>query len=346
MNEQNLGNIQSSQNFTNQNSPNFNQSQNFKNLSKNSKIDENSPKFAGISSISLALLEKERQRVNAKIAKLKLFCLIVFGLFTVWLILNSKSDRIGDCISFILIGAFAFYNWRKNVITRSIRSKFKAEVVSKIIKDINPHFVYIPHMHISENEFSKAGVFELNGGTFDGNDLISGKIDGVKFKMSDVSYTEIRREGRNTKQVTIFKGIVFIADFYKNFTSHTIVANSDYAKPVGKRIKIDNMDFNNRFKIYTNDEINAFYLLSPNFMERFLWLSNNVSYYIDAAFVGNKIYIFIDNKEDNFEINLDTKLTDISTIYATYKFSLEVFFNIIKDLKLNLEIFKTKAENG
>ena len=106
------------------------------------------------------------------------------------------------------------------------------------------------------------------------------------------------------------------------------------------------MDFNNRFKIYTNDEINAFYLLSPNFMERFLWLSNNVSYYIDAAFVGNKIYIFIDNKEDNFEINLDTKLTDISTIYATYKFSLEVFFNIIKDLKLNLEIFKTKAENG
>ena len=304
--------------------------------------------YKGVSYQSLIALEDERILVKKRVNILLVFS-IILGILVVVAIFKFKLNE--GMTNLLTMAPFGIYAFLKRIITKEIRGKFKNQVVAKVVKDINPNFIYLKDLHISESEFNQTGIFSTEGRIFEGDDLISGEIESVKFKMSDVRLKEIRRRGKSTQIVDIFKGVVFIAEFYKNFSSHTTVLGSSEAKTFGKKIKVDNVDFNNHFRVYTDDEINAFYILSPNFMQRFLKLQKRLDCVINVVFLENKIYLYIDNGKDNFEIDLNSSLLQIAVVFDTYKRELESFFQIIGDLKLNTKIFKpnlgeNRAENG
>ena len=79
-------------------------------------------------------------------------------------------------------------------------------------------------------------------------------------------------------------------------------------------------------------------------MQKFLALKKRLGCGINAVFLENKIYLYIDNGKDNFELDLDSSLLEIAVVFDTYKGELESFFQIINDLKLNTKIFKTNYE--
>ncbi|MBR4141352.1 MAG: DUF3137 domain-containing protein [Campylobacter sp.] len=304
--------------------------------------------YKGVSYQSLVALEDERILVKKRVNILLVFSIILGVLVVVAVFKFNLNEGITNLL---MMSPVAFYSFFKQVITKNIRHKFKTQVVEKVVKDINPNFVYLKDLHISEAEFNKTGIFSTQGRMFDGDDLISGEIEGVKFKMSDIRLKEVRKRGKSTQIVDIFKGVVFIAEFYKNFLSHTVVLGSSEAKAFGKKIKVDNIEFNKKFRVYTSDEINAFYILSPSFMQRFLRLQKRLGCSINAVFLENKIYLYIDNGKDNFELDLKSSLLQIAVVFDTYKRELENFFQIVGDLKLNNKIFKpnlgeNRAENG
>lgn len=291
-----------------------------------------------ISNESLKILEEGRTLINSKISRLRLFCFLlgIIAVIMQFTIFWGKNNFIYIAFMSIMI----IYGFIESKITKNIKAKFKDEVVHKIIKSINPNFIYQKDSHIAKDEIKTAGIFEIADGDFSGNDLISGEIDGVKFKMSDICYKEKRSNfAGKIEIVTIFQGIVFVADFYKNFSSKTAVVSSSNAKPNGKKIKLDHVLFNENFRIYTDDEIGAFYILSPKFIEHIMKLRNKF-YNVDMSFIDSKIYIFIGNNEDNFEINLDISFLNIKEIFAVYTSSLNSFFSLVNDLKLDNKIFK------
>lgn len=294
--------------------------------------------YKGVSFKSLETLEISRQNTKKILFIIKLF-LIFIGVF---ISLATYKKDIQFPI-FMAVAILNIYIFLKSFVLKHIRSKFKDEVVIKVIKDINPNLNFFKDDFISKEEFSMSGIFDPfeSNATYKGNDLIIGNIDEVNFKMSDIELQEVRGSGKSAHIVTIFKGILFIAEFNKFFTSHTFVVQSAYANHEGKQIKTDNSEFNKRFNIYTNDTINAFYILSPSFMERFIKLNDKFGGSLNAVFFLNRIYIYIDNGKDNFEIDMDMKLTDIVEIFESIKFEFENFFSIIDDLKLNSKIFKT-----
>ena len=62
------------------------------------------------------------------------------------------------------------------------------------------------------------------------------------------------------------KGFFFIADFQKDFQGHTTILRNSLFKlsSSGSRVKLENPDFEKTFDVYSTDQIEARYLLSPS----------------------------------------------------------------------------------
>ena len=77
-----------------------------------------------------------------------------------------------------------------------------------------------------------------------------------------------------------------IAGFQKDFQGHTTVLRNSLFKLSfsGSRVKLENPDFEKTFDVYSTDQIEARYLLSPSMMERLLALDREFNKNITISF--------------------------------------------------------------
>lgn len=133
----------------------------------------------------------------------------------------------------------------------------------------------------------------------------------------------------------------FRADFNKTITSKTFIMSN--RKPKSniklKKVLTDNYEFNKNFKIYTDDIINAMYILSPALMESIIKIKNRFKVPLNLSFLETKIYITIDTDKDNFEPNLDENLITKNPAKKILN-DLNAILQIVEILSLNKNIFK------
>ncbi|MBP3920728.1 MAG: DUF3137 domain-containing protein [Bacilli bacterium] len=181
---------------------------------------------------------------------------ILIYLFTV---IYIKSKANGKDI-------YRFNNEFKNI--------FVLGSLKKIFKDIT----YYPNKGFSKDFIQEVGMIDT-GDSYSSNDYISGKYKNIAFQRSDVhikeKHEEKDKDGKTrTVWETIFRGRLMIFDFNKNFkaniqvASHYFGANSlPWSKKFAK-VKMEDVEFNNTFSVYTESEHEAFYILTPHFMEK------------------------------------------------------------------------------
>ena len=120
--------------------------------------------------------------------------------------------------------------------------------------------------------------------------MVSGKADKTSFYFAEV-HAEYKTEtttknGTQTHWHNIFKGILFTADFNKNFNGVTVVRPKDFGSSMGawfsknlfsfgskNLIQLENIDFEKTFVTYGADQVEARYILTPSMMERILALN-------------------------------------------------------------------------
>lgn len=120
--------------------------------------------------------------------------------------------------------------------------------------------------------------------------------------------------------------MVISGEFYGNiilyvilFTAGLIYLIFDTIRKSKKyeSIKLEDIGFDKRFAVYSKDQIEARYLVTPTFMERLYKLQTAFGTKdIKCSFFGNKIMIAISTDKDLFEIgDLFTPLTDSQNLY-------------------------------
>jgi len=228
------------------------------------------------------------------------------------------------------------------LIGRGFKGKFKREIIAPLVTQIAPELTYRPNIGISSEEFLACGIYR-GFDTYSANDLITGMVDGVWLKCSDVNaqkiVTKYDKKG-NAKQthITIFAGTYFVAKFNKKIKSATYVidrANSQ-ASAVGERAMMDNAEFEKTFATYTGDQINARYILTPKFMQDFLALRRAFGHPMSACFVDDKVHIFLSGT-DHFEPNYLRAINSESL--QRYRGEILALKNIIKTLNLSDDLF-------
>ncbi len=289
----------------------------------------------------LELLETERLRIRKN-------KIIVYGIAAVAAIIAALATQnfllpIIVIIMGYVIGSFAFSS--KDSI---LNDNYKQKIVKKAATHFFEGISYEPYYGLSESEFCNIELFNTTPDRYSSEDLFKGKKEKTTYNFSEVHAeykTETRHTDKNgnttttTNWHTIFRGVIFSADCNKNF-SNTVLVKRDSLKIFGNssRVKMEDPLFEELFDVYSNDDIEARYLITPAFMEQFIAIDKQLGGGIMAAFHNNEIIITIPFSENNFETSAWSSLLNPNKI----KFEINLIYNLIQivdTLDLNTRIW-------
>ena len=307
--------------------------------------------------------QKECRRAFVKYLFLGVLFIVILpvgGAFAAKYLLDSDLASLFFIIIYIPFFLVALMANASRVIDglRDYEAFYKNVFVRAAIREVGPNFNYDPNAGISRKEFCRIGIYSPD--EFRAEDLISGTYNGVKFSLSEA--IDIPNDAKlnfgdsaalnllsaivfaweTMKDMQAFSGSVLVCEFYKKFSGQTIVASRTLnTKFLGEKEQMDDTLFNDEFRVFTDDKVEARYLLTPAFMARLREL--NIKYAsqmgVSAAFMDDKFYLFLNGAKNRFEttpFSLPPSLEDAALI----KKEISELLSIIDELNLGLDIFK------
>ena len=238
---------------------------------------------------------------------------------------------------------------------KKYRVRFKNEVVSEIIKAIDPSWKYDANQCISNHEYNQSDIFRQSLDRYSGDDFISGTMDKTDFRCSEL-HTQYKtvstdKDGNKTETWhTVFKGLFFHADFNKEIKGKTYI-EPDTAERLlgkfgqglqksqkGKLVKLENPEFEKIFAVYATDQIEARYILTPTIMEALVSIYKKYKRKMYLSFIGSRVYVAMSFKQDLFEPKIfksGVRFNDVEFMYNLFLMNA----TIIQELNLNTRIW-------
>ncbi len=299
--------------------------------------------------------EFEKERVKAK--RFSLYAIIIGVVLTLILFVVFYSLRSSEMMYLVALIPLVVGNIVRSVKKSSFSGKAKEITVKKIMEfcglSYHPTEGSITGADYDASDFSGTRVDRYSA-----EDNIEGMIDKTSFKLCELhtEYEYIDPDDNTTKTKTLFKGMFIMADFHKNFNGRTMLRNEVAEKFLGERlgkffnsmgkisnpgklVKLEDVTFEKEFAVYSTDEIEARYILSPSMMERMVNLKKmNEGKPVEISFKDNILYIAMTTDRNLFELSLKEPINDFKVTKRIYE---ELMFSIgfIEELNLNTRIW-------
>lgn len=306
----------------------------------------------------LGVLEAERKAFVKKFWMRLLICLGILAA-AVFLTLFAGTNHGPWLIvgGVIFIGSAIFLVVSYNQFYKNFKAQFKGKVIPTVVKFVDERLDYDPDRSLI-NQYSESGIFTQRYDRYKAEDTISGKFDATNFSFGEI-HTEYKtvstdkNGNRRESWHTIFKGMIFVSDFNKNFTGETII-DADYMERylgkmgrkfqqwnpgrAGKLVKLENPEFEKCFAVYSTDEQECRYILSLSMMERLVEMSKKINFRISLSFRNNQVYLAVFNNMDLFEPSVFGSLLKEED-YKIIISMLRLMTGVIEDLNLNTRIW-------
>lgn len=295
----------------------------------------------------LEKFEKERK------VFIKIFIVLILVIISVLLSFLAYSLYLQDSfaifkdlslpISFafiIIIGGIVFYS-------KVFENRIKKELMPILCRCFE-NLKWVESPRVNHSLFKNSGIITKRYDEYDIDDVFVGSFKDVSIEIVEVEYVDITRERTSdgktrVQRNTIFDGVIITLDMNKNFISHTLVKSDKLFKTSGvqglRHTTLEDPIFEKSFDVFTNDEVDARYLLTPSFMER---LVNVKTIYnsskITCAFYNDKLILAMDVRRDMFKIgSLFKKVNDEKAFMKMYE-ELESIIKLIDHFKLDQKI--------
>ena len=259
----------------------------------------------------------------------------------------SLSFNCYFVLPFTVIFSLVFASMPGQKYAREYTLLYKNYFVYNALKEIFTDLEYEPEMGISRETLRDTKMIDTSD-RYHSNDYIKGKYKDVNFISSDVHIEEEHERedkdgNKETYYVTLFMGRWFIFDFNKTFKSNLCVSQTTsvirFYDLNYEKINLEDEEFNKNFLVYAQNEHEAFYILSPSFMERIKDLSLKINGKLILCFNNNKLYLGLNNYLDSFEPSMHKKVNE-TIIKDTIKKDIDVIINFIEQLDLDNDLFK------
>ncbi len=314
-------------------------------------------------STELGAVNKQRKSTLRMFLISTLICVAFVG-FMIYSSMGETSWFEGEntlvIIAFVFIALYGVgfsiaYFVKKNkgnttpstVSSHGFAYDFKDKVVRRMVEFLGPSFKYQTANHVKLSEIMQSGLLQVQKYKVSGSDMVQGIEDGVPFKFSDVHVTREKTfVGKNEDpEESVLAGSFFIAEFNKTFKKPVFVYSKktfggmDCLSYEGEKVRLEDPDFDKQFTVYSPDQIEARFILTPSMMERLKSLRARMGSNVYIVFANNNIYIANNNGKDRFEIGMLSSVNKRESIVGYYN-DLAEQLGIIDELKLNLKIWK------
>ena len=304
--------------------------------------------------IESVITELEIQRKKIASSKTQGWGAVILGIacFAIGTILSQVIIAI---IGFIIVVPGAVILFRISDDIKVYKYRFKQEVIGAALSSNHQNLTFDHENGISESEFVNAQLFATQTDRYHTEDLIAGKDEKTTFYFAEVHAeykTEIQtKSGRQVQWHDILKGIVFSADFNKNFNGITVVRPKDFGSSIGAWfseniysfgdkdiVQLESDYFIKNFVTQSTDQVEARYILTPAMMEKISDLNERSAYCISLSFINSSVYIAFPLDHNYFEPPVFKTLLKPDLLDEDMNI-LAFMFLIIKELNLNTRIW-------
>ena len=291
---------------------------------------------------------EELNLLRKKIIKKEIIMSLIIILIVVFIIINTKAFQF--VIITIVLGI---------IITTSINSKdvkkftdiYKKIVVLNSLEKVFTNITYLPDEKMDYYKMANTNMMYM-GDYYYSNDYIKGKYKNINFELADVKIEdEYTDSDGDTHRITIFLGQWFIFDFNKKFKSDIQVCEKTFrnAKRKNKKyeskfkkVELESLEFNKKFNVYAKEEFEAYYILTPNMMEKILNVDEKIKGHLLFCFIDNKLHIGLCNNKDLFEPSIHKKVNLERDTLKTME-ELNIITNFIDLMNLDNDIFRKEV---
>lgn len=300
----------------------------------------------------------------------------VAGLVIMNLFKNTHEGKLKTVVMLLAVGAFfiaGFFLLKELVkVMQSSMKRMQAQRVligqfkTRIVGSFCKTFKYSPTNPFPADLYKSCGLFSPSYDTASSEDHVVGVIEKTQFELQEIktynkeTYKDSKGK-RQTRYIPIFKGILFLADFNKNFKGHTVIKTDTAEKRLGllgrsaqrlfsstsslKLVELENPEFETHFKVQSSDPVEARYILSASFMESLMALRAKYGNGVQVSFLNSTIVVAIPHDKGfmDFGFTLDSLTADASKMGEQLFDILE----IVEDLDLNNRIWnKNNSQAG
>ena len=301
----------------------------------------------------LAKLEFNRQKIAATQKKGYLFIALGIAVVIAGLVMGLPEPAAVAGLASLIYGGVVLYKISDEL--KAYKEAFKIEVIGTALKSLDKSLTIEPYKGILEYEFENTQLFNQTADRYNTEDLVSGTAGATGFYFAEIHAeykTEVQtKNGTNTEWHDIFKGIMFAADFNKNFQGVTILKPKDLFSTMGAWfsknlfsfsnkdvISLENTAFSNTFITHSTNQVEARYILTPAMMERILNLNHYTKSTVSLSFINSKMYIAFPLSRNYFEAPVFKTLSNpdlLNDDVAVIKF----MYEIVRELDLNTRIW-------
>ncbi len=292
--------------------------------------------------------EEDRKRFKKKFL-IYLFTTIALLLLIIILVGNTLlADLEGFYFLsiFSIVPLFIFFGKYFESYKKKFTAVYKDNVIKKLINYVDESLEYSPLGGFPKSQYIKSGIFKSKFNRYSADDFIKGKIGETSIYFSEV-HTSYKTSGENSSNRPIFDGIFYQADFNKEFNGKTYVipdfgsfGNKITMSKSGRPplVKLEDPEFERYFEVYSEDQVEARYILSTALMKRLTEFRKKSQMLIAVSFINNNIFIAIRKSQTFFEPNIFSTNLNKEDILEYYNM-LELVVGIVDDLNLNNRIW-------
>ena len=289
-------------------------------------------------------LETLRLEGEKQAAKTQTKVLIALGLGIIAVVLGFQISRTwGVTFSVLSVSTVIYFS---SSIDLSYKSKIKYQLISSILNAFDEELYYFPDHYINKSLIQKGSLFRFGlESKVSGADYIEGYYNG-----SYIRYSRIRVMVKAEHENKDTFGSYFVLSFNKHFKKQTFVLQDKLEKKLGyvgqkiqnsmsfgKLVKLEHAEFERRFAVYSEDQVEARYLLSTNFMEKLI-AEDNKSDGVVCSFVDGDIHIYVKGRKEPFNYARGKSVINEKVIYSFYE-SIYQIFSFIDSLDLNKKLW-------
>jgi hypothetical protein len=270
----------------------------------------------------------EVSRLRGRLVVIGIACFV--GALLLMLVTGMGDPRFPVGVAILVFVYFV------NRSRKELASSYKGIVIRRIVSALGRGLSYKPTSSFTKAQFEGLDVFKERAEIFRSEDEVSARKNAVKYSLHEV--TAARRDNSDSRlgasgfvqqliwravsstsshgERVFFKGLVAKLDFNKNFAGHTVVVPDREGQILGgllgesrsrrkkDLVMLENPNFERVFSVYSTNDQEARYLITPKLMELVLQAQSLLGGELRLCFTNNSLYVTVPQSADHFEVKL------------------------------------------
>lgn len=263
---------------------------------------------------------RKKRLLYSKLSLLIVFMPIIIMFVTSMLGIDTSAPFL--CM-FIVVGGVIIISTKNGKITAEYKKLYKENFVVSLLNEVFDNVQYDYERGFEQRYVGDFGLTRL-GNRFRSEDYLRASYKGINFEQSDV-VIQYHTSGKNSHTTTYFRGRMFAFEFpYKSVSSVQVfsekypyragITGNNRAKPVSMESDL----FNKEFDVYSVEAMDAFYVLTPQMMEKIQSIKQRYNH-VAMNFKGNRLYMGIWTSRDSFDGDMSRAINYVEEREATLK---------------------------